>query len=1360
MVLSLIQNIALLVALAATYQLVGSRFHRENPVHQILSGILFGMVGLVGMMTPVIFAPGIIFDGRSIILSLSGLFGGPLVAAMAAAICGAYRLWLGGVGAWVGFAVIMESATLGAVFHLVWRKTERHVTAPHLYGFSLLVHAVMLALMPALPGGVGMEVLRKIGLPIIVLYPVAGMVVGMIFLGYERQIRDREALRDSEERHRSLIEHLPQRIFIKDRHSVYLSCNANYAADLGITPEEIVGKDDFAFYPPELARVYRADDQACMESGLVKDIEEPYQLGGRKGWSHTIKVPYRDSQGRIVGVLGIFEDITDRKRAEDALRESETKYRSLFEGMGNAVAVYRCENDGKDFILVDFNRAAEEIERIPRGEVIGRSVQEVFPGVRAFGLLDVLERVWRTGRPERHPVALYRDERIQGWRDNYVYRLPTNEIVAVYSDETERKRAEEELRRSEEKFFLAFMTSPYAITITRPDDGRFVEVNEAFVTMTGFSREEALAGSSMDLGLWVDENDRRHVVETLLDGKRVISRECRFRKKNGEIAWGLLSADLIFLNDERCILSNLSDITRSKAMQEALLESENNLMSLLNAISEVAFLMKPDGRILVANEPMAARFSLKPADLVGRNIYDHLPPEIAARRRSWVKTVLSTGKPLSVVDEWRGRWVQHHLYPVFDAERAVDRLAVYATDITERRTAERKILLNEARLQSLYDISQYQAETVQDFLDFALTEAIKLTGSQVGCIYHYDEEKRLFELNTWSKEVMKQCEVAEPQTLYELDKTGIWGEAVRQRKPIVVNDFQAPHPLKKGYPEGHVELKNFMTIPVIVGGRIVSVVGVANKASGYDESDVRQLSLLMDSVWRITESKRSEMVRRRLATAVEHAAEGVMITDTRGRIEYVNQAYVEMTGYSRDELLGRTPRILRSGEHDEAFYAQFWRTITAGQVWTGRIVNRRKDGSLYTEEGTVSPVFDASGVIVNFVALKRDITQDLALSQQLLQAQKMESIGTLAGGVAHDFNNILQVVLGYTELILGEEGLPRRIATDLEKVYDSARRGAELVQGLLTFSRKAEPRLQPLNLNRRITEMRKMLERTVPKMIEIQLSLEEGLATIQADPTQVDQILMNLAVNARDAMPEGGTLRFETANVVLDEAYARTHIDVKPGDYVLLRVSDNGCGMDRDTLEHIFEPFFTTKAVGEGSGLGLATVHGIVKRHGGSIRCYSEPGHGTTFKILFPALVSEEKRDESFLREMPPGGCETILLVDDEELIRDFGSRLLTMAGYKVITACNGKEALEVYRERRHDIALVLLDLIMPEMGGRQCLEDLLSVNPAVKVIIASGFSAGDPIREALAAGAKGFVEKPYDLRQVLRVVRETLDAQ
>ena len=381
------------------------------------------------------------------------------------------------------------------------------------------------------------------------------------------------------------------------------------------------------------------------------------------------------------------------------------------------------------------------------------------------------------------------------------------------------------------------------------------------------------------------------------------------------------------------------------------------------------------------------------------------------------------------------------------------------------------------------------------------------------------------------------------------------------------------------------------------------------------------------------------------------------------------------------------------------------------------------------------------------------------IQAQFRQAQKMEAVGTLAGGIAHDFNNLLQAVQGYAQLLQLRKGEEDSGQREISQIIRAAERGAHLTQKLLTFSRKAESELRPIDLNHEVESVRLLLERTIPKMIQMEFHLAEDLKIVNADPGQVEQILMNLAVNSKDAMPEGGRFTVETANVSLDENYCMIHPQVRPGEYVQLTVSDNGHGMSGETLEHIFEPFYTTKETGKGTGLGLATVYGIVKSHNGYITCCSELDEGTTFKIYFPAIKSRNKiikpqEEPSVFR----GGTETILLVDDEETIRFLGTQILEEVGYTVLTADDGESALQLYREEYPKISLVILDLIMPGMGGKRCLVDLLKVNPEAMVVIASGYSPDGPTREILNNGAKGFVSKPYDLRQMLNVVREVLD--
>jgi nitrogen-specific signal transduction histidine kinase/ActR/RegA family two-component response regulator len=401
---------------------------------------------------------------------------------------------------------------------------------------------------------------------------------------------------------------------------------------------------------------------------------------------------------------------------------------------------------------------------------------------------------------------------------------------------------------------------------------------------------------------------------------------------------------------------------------------------------------------------------------------------------------------------------------------------------------------------------------------------------------------------------------------------------------------------------------------------------------------------------------------------------------------------------------------------------------------------------------------DPVGIVINL----RDISEQKNLERQLQQAQKMEAVGTLAGGIAHDFNNLLQAIQGYTELLLmrmneGEQGW-----RELREVIRASKRGGELTQQLLTFSRKVESKRRPLDLNQEVSELRELMERTIPKMIDVKFELAKDLKVINADPAQLKQVLMNLAVNAQDAMAEGGQLHIETLNLTLDQEFCRKYAEVRPGDYVLLSISDTGHGMDKETLEHIFDPFYTTKEVGKGTGLGLAIVYGIIKNHEGYIMCYSRPGEGTTFKIYLPAIELEKDFIDVEASQEPhvlaKGGDETILLVDDEGFIRELGIDVLGQAGYKVLTAADGETALQLYRQQQGQIDLVILDLIMPGMGGSKCLEELLRMDPQAQILIASGYSPDASTKGTLETGAKGFVSKPYDTSQLLKLVREILD--
>lgn len=407
----------------------------------------------------------------------------------------------------------------------------------------------------------------------------------------------------------------------------------------------------------------------------------------------------------------------------------------------------------------------------------------------------------------------------------------------------------------------------------------------------------------------------------------------------------------------------------------------------------------------------------------------------------------------------------------------------------------------------------------------------------------------------------------------------------------------------------------------------------------------------------------------------------------------------------------------------------------------------------------LTPMISQEGTIRGCQATVEDISQQRALEEQLRQAQKMEAVGTLAGGIAHDFNNLLHIISGHAELL--DMGLAERRLKfgELDAIRQAAHRGADLVKQILTFSRRIDARFESINLNEEVRSTERLLYRTIPKMIEIELRLDDGLDRVRADSAQIEQMLINLAVNAKDAMPEGGRLVIETRNVNLDAQYCKSHAEIVPGRYVLLKVSDTGHGMDEEVRQHIFEPFFTTKGLADGTGLGLATVFGVVKMHAGHITCQSEVGKGTTFEIYFP--VAETAKPEVVGEQqvaVVSGGAETILVVDDEELIRHLAKRILEKSGYSVLTARSGKEGIKVYAQHKSEISLVILDLIMPQMGGKQCLEELLKISPQVKALIASGFAVEGDTKAFLDTEAKGIVPKPFNMRELLRSVRHVLD--
>lgn len=508
----------------------------------------------------------------------------------------------------------------------------------------------------------------------------------------------------------------------------------------------------------------------------------------------------------------------------------------------------------------------------------------------------------------------------------------------------------------------------------------------------------------------------------------------------------------------------------------------------------------------------------------------------------------------------------------------------------------------------------------------------------------------------------------------------------------------------------------------------------------------------------ITARKRADAEHKRLMAAIEQVGEAIVMTDAQGIIQFVNPAFEQTTGFSREEVIGRNWLILKSGEQDDLFYRNLWDTITNGRSWAGRMVNKRKDGALYTEDITVSPVRDASGQIVNYVAVKRDITEELRLAAQFQQAQKMEAVGLLAGGVAHDFNNMLSVILGHTELALNTVEPAQPLHTHLEEIYKAAKRSAEITRQLLAFARKQTAIPIVLDLNKAVEIMLNMLRRLIGEDIDLAWLPKTGLYQVKMDPVQVDQIMANLCVNARDAIAGVGKVTIETENAIFDESYCAYHAGFLAGEYVMLAVSDDGSGMDKETIDQIFEPFFTSKGVGKGSGLGLSMVYGIVKQNSGFINVYSEPGKGTTFRIYVPRYMGQVVNTQAEKAvEISLGNGETVLVVEDEPSILAVEKVMLEGLGYQVLAAGSPGEAIRLAGGHASRIHLVITDVIMPGMNGRDLAERLQSLYPGIKILFMSGYTADVIAHRGVLDESVNFIQKPFSMQKLAVKVREAI---
>lgn len=560
-----------------------------------------------------------------------------------------------------------------------------------------------------------------------------------------------------------------------------------------------------------------------------------------------------------------------------------------------------------------------------------------------------------------------------------------------------------------------------------------------------------------------------------------------------------------------------------------------------------------------------------------------------------------------------------------------------------------------------------------------------------------------------------------------------------------------------------VSIKEYQEHPVVTRSGAVRHIAWHN-ALLYD--DRGEISGVLSAGDDITERKKAENDLSKLYQAVEQSPATILITDLQGNLEYVNPAFCRLTGYQPAEVLGRNPRLLKSGVTSAAEYQRLWETITAGRTWYGEFCNRKKSGETYWERTCIAPITDEAGEIRHFVAIKEDISTQkqheedkVRLEAQLLQAQKLESVGRLAGGVAHDFNNILMIIRNYAHICL-MESQAEPIQPFLKEIQKATRRAADLTNQLLAFARKQSISPRVVDLNDTVTGMLKMLQRLLGENIQLVWQPAPNLWPVKLDPVQVDQILANLCVNSRDAIADIGRIVIETGNRRIEAHDGVAQRETPPGEYVLLSVSDNGCGIDPETVPHIFEPFFTTKTAGEGTGLGLATVYGIVQQNCGFIEVSSALGGGTTFAIYLPRHIQAELPPQAADIEEPAlQGTETILLVEDDEDILASTTIILKSLGYTVLAAHSAAVAIRRAEEYHGTIELLLTDLVMPGMNGRELADYLQRGYPQLKCLFMSGYTADIISRHGIIGSGVHFIPKPFTVAAVATKLRAILDS-
>ena len=1004
--------------------------------------------------------------------------------------------------------------------------------------------------------------------------------------------------------------------------------------------------------------------------------------------------------------VAFLTDITERKRAEEALSVSEGRFRSLIEESPIAIGIAR------NGVTLYANPAYLRMFSFDSlDEILGRPLADHWaPESRAVVAERAIQRTQGVPLPSEYEAVAQRKDGSQFPAHiavAMVELLDGRVTVGFVTDISERKRAEDSMRASEERYRLIAENTADVIWTLDLATRRFTYVSPSVERLRGFSAAEVMA---QPFEATVTPESRGRIDAALAaslaalaagdESARVTTVEVEQPTRGGGVVRTEIVASALVDASGRVtgILGVTRDITERRRGDDALRESEERYRAFVNSTSDLAFVKNEDFRYVLVNRAHQDFFGMPEDRIVGKTDFELMPRDAAeACRRSDERAILEQGV---VVTEERtgGRIYETRKFPLRLRDGKVG-VGGIIRDITDRELAAESLRRSEEQYHSLFN------------------------GANDAIVVFEPGSETILDANP------KACE------LYGYGRDELVGSSLKRLTLDVARGERLIADLVQDKTANELETVHLRRDGTAVQLQIKgSVVDYGGKTA--------VLSIARD----ITQRKRGEEERRRLATAIEQSAEAVVITDTRGTIEYVNPAFEWITGYPAAEVIGSKPNILKSGKQPPSFYAEMWTVISSGSVWTGRLTNRRKDGSLYQEEMSISPIRDENGEIINFVAVKRDVSSEMELQRQLAQAQKMEAMGRLAGGVAHDFNNVLQALITHVQLIRNRPKGRKSMESSIQEIEDLIGRGASLTRQLLIFSRRETVKPEHLDLNEQVREAGRMLQRLVKENIKLSIALAPQRLQVTADRGQLDQVLMNLVVNASDAMPDGGHLTIRTGSA--------------DPDRVWLSVSDTGTGIPDAIRESIFEPFFTTKAPGKGTGLGLSVVNGIVAQHGGTVEVESEMGRGTTFRVSLPetgsgkfAAVKEVRQHPAKLTE---GRGERVLVVEDEEAARQGLHDILVSLGYAVTSAGSAEEAGSLPADPPFDV--LLTDLMLPGVAGTQLAAGLKARWPGLRVILMSGYTEDEAVRRDVGGGTVRFLQKPFDMATLAREVRAALD--